>query len=112
GGPTVPDCAGGSVAGRGGGVVAGGSVGGGGRPRRGRGRGGPPAGVPVPADLLGTSDPEAELRESLRQNLRLKFMYDEGRIDQAIAVERERNPKAGDIELMQAAIYRWERENR
>lgn len=50
--------------------------------------------------------------ESLRQNLRLKCMYDEVKIDRLIETERERSPEGSLEELMRAAIYRWERENR
>lgn len=48
----------------------------------------------------------------LRQNLRLKFMYDEAKIDRAIDLERKRIPNVPLEELMQAAIERWERDNR
>lgn len=50
--------------------------------------------------------------EALRQNLRLKVLYDETKIDHLIAMERERLPKGSLAELMQAAIERWERDNR
>jgi hypothetical protein len=49
--------------------------------------------------------------DDLRQNLRLKFMYDEDKVDRAIQLERERDPAAGLEELMRAAIHRWERDN-
>src|SRR5438128_4703097 len=65
------------------------------------------AGVPLPEGLLSGPDEETTLRENLRQDLRLKYMYDEDKIDSAIQFERERNPQANDIELMRAAIYRW-----
>jgi len=48
----------------------------------------------------------------LRQNLRLKVGWDEARIDRLIALERERLPKASLQTLMEAAIERWERDNR
>jgi hypothetical protein len=54
---------------------------------------------------------QADTANELRQNLRLKFLYDEAKIDRAIAVERERNPQASEVELMQAAIHGWERDN-
>jgi hypothetical protein len=50
--------------------------------------------------------------EELRQNLRMKFLHDEVKINRAIEFERERAPTASEEELMKAAIYRWERENR
>ena len=48
---------------------------------------------------------------ALRQNLRVKYLYQEDKIDAAIAYERERNPSATEEQLMQAAIARWERDN-
>ena len=48
----------------------------------------------------------------LRQNLRLKLGYDEAKIDRLIGLERERTPKASMQTLMEAAIERWERDNR
>jgi hypothetical protein len=50
--------------------------------------------------------------DALRQNLRLKCMYDEAKIDRLIQAERERTPGAGVEELMRAAVARWERDNR
>jgi hypothetical protein len=49
---------------------------------------------------------------ALRQNLRLKVMYDEEKIDRLIQTERERMPNASLRQLMRSAIERWERENR
>jgi hypothetical protein len=48
----------------------------------------------------------------LRQNLRLKLGYNEPAIDRLIELERERLPDASLPVLMQAAIERWERDNR
>ena len=48
----------------------------------------------------------------LRQNLRLKLGYDEAKIDRLIGLERERMPTASTQALMEAAIERWERDNR
>jgi hypothetical protein len=75
----------------------------------------PPA--PPPADpagkaLLDSMLQEADAATDLRQNLRLKFLYDEEKIEEAIAYERQRQPEASQEELMRAAITRWERENR
>lgn len=55
--------------------------------------------------------------EELRQNLRLKVMHDEAKIDNLIELEREELRRNGQWEptvedLMQRAIERWERENR
>ena len=57
----------------------------------------------------GARSPEAE---ALRQNLRVKLLHQEDKIDAAIAFERERNPAASEEQLMKAAIERWERDNR
>jgi hypothetical protein len=57
-------------------------------------------------------EPQVQVDASLRQNLRLKFMYDEIKIDRAIAHERQRAPNADINQLMRSAIERWERDNR
>lgn len=49
---------------------------------------------------------------SLRQNLRLKVSYNEATIDRLIELEREKLPDAPLQTLMEAAIERWERDNR
>ena len=66
-----------------------------------------------------TSHPEAPshagniaILAALRQNLRLKVGYDEAKIDRLIEFERTRMPNASPQALMQAAIERWERDNR
>jgi hypothetical protein len=56
-----------------------------------------------------TDDPDLVAR--LRQDLRLKFLYQEDKVDIAIQNERDRNPTASLTDLMQAAIKRYEREN-
>jgi hypothetical protein len=48
---------------------------------------------------------------SLRQNLRVKVMYDEATIDRLIELEREKTPNASLAQLMRNAIDRWERDN-
>jgi len=48
----------------------------------------------------------------LRQNLRLKVMYDEAKIDRLIEEERQKKPNASLAQLMQGAIEHWERDNR
>lgn len=48
----------------------------------------------------------------LRQNLRLKAGYDEATIDRLIDLERRKFPNAPVGKLMEAAIERWERDNR
>ena len=57
----------------------------------------------------GTRSPTAE---ALRQNLRVKLLHQEDKIDAAIAFERERNPAGSEEQLMKSAIERWERDNR
>src|SRR5262245_46875554 len=73
-----------------------------------------PQTMPAPEGkaLLDSVLSEADAAGVLRQNLRLKFLYDETKIDQAIEFERQRQPQASEEELMRAAIARWERENR
>lgn len=60
--------------------------------------------VPAPA----ADSPRAA---ELRQNLRLKFLHQEDKVEDAIQFERDRMPTASLEELMQAAITRWERDN-
>lgn len=48
----------------------------------------------------------------LRQNLRVKMLYDEEALNRAISLERERSPQSSEEELIQTAIERWERQNR
>jgi hypothetical protein len=48
----------------------------------------------------------------LHQNLRVKLQYDEEAVERAIARERDQHPHLPEVELMQAAIERWERDNR
>jgi hypothetical protein len=67
-----------------------------------------PAGTPLLEQLLA----QTETAESLRQNLRVKFLYNEKKVDEAIDFERQRAPQSSEEELMQAAIARWERDNR
>lgn len=50
--------------------------------------------------------------ESLRQNLRVKFMYDENKVDRAVAFERERDPHGKEDSWLRAAVDRWEQNNR
>ena len=57
-----------------------------------------------------TAESNPRLNE-LRQNLRVKLLYQEDKIDAAIALEREHDPNATLEQLMQKAIVRWERDN-
>lgn len=52
--------------------------------------------------------PDITALEKLRQNLRLKTLYNEQLIDHLIQIERDRSPNASLQELMEAAIARWE----
>ena len=75
------------------------------------------AGADVYRSLLGVSAPTTSAPpndpnlEALRQNLRLKLLYQEDKIDAAIEYERQRNPSATLEDRMKAAIARWERDN-
>lgn len=55
---------------------------------------------------------EVDREHALRQNLRVKFLHDDARVEEAIAREREREPHGTMLQWLEAAIYRWERENR
>ena len=50
--------------------------------------------------------------ESLRQNLRLKLMYNEDAIDRLIDQERKMRPEGTKISHYEAAISKWERHNK
>src|SRR5262249_27563599 len=56
--------------------------------------------------------PQTDDLAELRNNLRLKVMGDEARIDALIECERLTNPHASLAELMRGAIRQWERDNR
>jgi hypothetical protein len=55
---------------------------------------------------------EADRIAELRQNLRVKFLHDENQVEQAITREREHAPDGSMVQWLEAAIFRWERENR
>ena len=66
-----------------------------------------------PVATLSTASPEnAEAINALRQNLRVKVLYNEAVIDRLVDSERARNPNAGESLWLRAAIERWERDNR
>jgi hypothetical protein len=75
-------------------------------------------GVNLLDTILGGSNPPAATNstadrvQELRQNLRLKFLYDENKVEDAIAREREAKPDGTMQDWLEAAIFRWERENR
>lgn len=58
------------------------------------------------------SSENMELIVKLRKNLSVKVMYDEAKVDRLIDYERRLNPNASLVVLIQAAIDRWERDNR
>ena len=71
---------------------------------------------PKPAPMRPEVIREVKQAAALRQNLRLKGMYDEAKIDRLIDFEREELKRKGLPEetlesLMERAIARWEREN-
>jgi hypothetical protein len=72
------------------------------------------AAAPLPQELPNREEPR---REGLRQNLRIKVMYDEAKIDRLIEFERSELKRMGESDttledLMERAIARWERDNR
>jgi len=66
----------------------------------------------TPESSPSSQSTNASTSSALRQNLRLKCGFDEGKIDRLIEHERSQNPNASADTLMEAAIERWERENR
>lgn len=69
----------------------------------------PPRPDPLPAP---PSRPYVSKIDRLRQNLRTKTLHDEALIDRMIQNERERLPNANMEVWMEAAIARWEYDNR
>jgi hypothetical protein len=69
-----------------------------------------PPSNPLPYDheIHGLIDHEIELR----QNLSVKCLGDQAKVDRLIVYEHDCNPKGSAQELMKAAIERWERDNR
>ena len=55
---------------------------------------------------------EADRIHSLRQNLRVKFLHDDAKVEAAINREREHSPNGSMLQWLEAAVVRWERENR
>lgn len=58
------------------------------------------------------ADGDSDRIGRLRQNLRLKVLGDETKVDSLIECERRRNPHGTLLQLMENAIDRWERDNR
>ncbi len=71
-----------------------------------------PNGVQVRSRVHAAHESDPSIVTSLRQNLRLKVMHDEDKVERLIDMERERAPNASHRELLEAAIERWERDNR
>jgi hypothetical protein len=76
-----------------------------------------PQGRPIQDDeleVLFRSRPaiDEEELDRLRQQLRVKVMYDEAKVERLIEHEREREPGAGPAAWLRAALERWERDNR
>jgi hypothetical protein len=46
------------------------------------------------------------------QTLLLRAQGDHGMVERWISYERRRDPEANELQLMQAALYRWQRDNR
>jgi hypothetical protein len=76
--------------------------------------GGPEQGAVAAAKAPAVRDTERATEElaALRQNLRVKCGHDEAKVDRLIEAERRRVPEAPEVKLIQAAIDRWERDNR
>jgi hypothetical protein len=70
--------------------------------------------VPTPLldSLVAGYQNDADTVATLRQDLRTKLLHDEEKIRRAIDFERERMPGAEEVELLRAAIERWQRDNR
>lgn len=71
-----------------------------------------PTRVPAPDRPVMPENSDDATLAILRQNLRLKVLYDEAKIERLIDFERQQNPRASAAELLSAAIERWERHNR
>ena len=52
------------------------------------------------------------IKKELYEDLLWKAQGDEAMIERWIEYERQRSPESDEIELMEDAIYRWERDNR
>lgn len=50
--------------------------------------------------------------QHLYQELLIRARGDEALVERLVAYERKRNPDAGRGQLLEAALYRWERDNR
>ena len=63
-------------------------------------------------DSILEEETEDEAIERLRRNLRVKVFHDEEQMQRLIESERKRQPQATMRVLVEAAIERWERDNR
>jgi hypothetical protein len=66
-----------------------------------------PAEQPPPRPLAGDTQRSARLR----QDLLAKTLHSRELYDRLLEAERQRLPDAGELELLTAAIQRWERDN-
>ena len=55
---------------------------------------------------------DARREQPLYQDLLTKARGDRALVERLIAAEQRRTPQATRLELLQHAIYRWERDNR
>jgi hypothetical protein len=63
-------------------------------------------------EILGTSvESEDGLALGLRQNLLLKALGNTSVVERLVAFERSKNPTGKDVQWLDAAIRRWERDN-
>jgi hypothetical protein len=54
----------------------------------------------------------AASEEELYQKLLRKSLGDKDQVERLLEHERQRNPKASRVELLRAALERWERDNK
>ena len=63
-------------------------------------------------DSIMEEETEDEVIERLRRNLRVKVSHNDEQLNRLIESERKRQPEASMRILLEAAIERWERDNR
>jgi hypothetical protein len=63
-------------------------------------------------DSIMAEEDEDEVVARLRRNLRVKVFHDDAKLERLIENERRRTPGASMRILLEAAIERWERDNR
>jgi len=50
--------------------------------------------------------------KKIYETLLLRAQGDSGMVERWISYERRRTPDADEVDLMEAALYRWQRDNR